>query len=227
MKSVFFLLNKVGEFSFAGLIERYLGDCQITIGEKFPQNYKAYDLIVPWCYRHVIALPEGVRNCVVFHSSDLPEGKGWAPIYYALAENRPYHTITGILADCRVDSGDMIVKAKFRIKNNYTAEYIRKWDEEIAVLLIQAILKRYCGRVISAVKQTGTGSYKKRRNPEDSQVFPGDKIGDVFSHLRACERAYPAYFMHEDAKFYLYIEPAVAPEFPADLEIRFMDEMGK
>jgi len=221
MKKVFFLLNTLQEFNFGNYIEKHLSNVQITVGESLPVYRDEYDLIVPWNYRKKIKNLSVNRNIIVFHSSDLPEGKGWAPIYYSIVDNKEYYVISGVLINEEIDAGNIIVKACFRIKGNYTAEVIRKWDDEISIILIGKILLHFDGLNFQGVEQRERGTYFKKRIPEDNEVDINSQLSAVINHIRACERTHPAYFYFNQTKYIINIRPETEPNFPEDLEIFF------
>lgn len=223
MKKVFFLVNSLNEFNCYDLIKKYLDGVHVTIGESLPQCTEEYNLIVLWSYRKIIPNISGKKNIVVFHSTDLPEGRGWAPIYHTLLKGLEFFVISGILAAEDVDTGDLIVKARFKIKDNYTAEIIRQWDNEISILLVNEILTRFEGLEISGIKQTGEGSRYPRRKPEDNEIKLDSLVGDIIGHLRGCEKRHPAFFYYNQTKYFIHIEPENKPEFPNDLEVIFFD----
>jgi methionyl-tRNA formyltransferase len=224
MKKVFFLLNDFSEYNFYDLVKKYLVGISVTIGESLPPHSEDYDLIILWRYRKIIPHTKEMHNIIIFHSTDLPEGRGWAPIYYTLANDLPYYVISGILAGEGADTGDVIVKAKFKIKDDYTAEIIRKWDDEISILLVKKILTRFVGRPIRGVKQVGEPTYYPRRKPEDNEVALEAPLGKILTHLRACEKRHPAFFYYNQTKYRIHIEPVIKPEFPSDLKVTFFDD---
>ncbi|MCX5796585.1 MAG: hypothetical protein NTY77_13910 [Elusimicrobia bacterium] len=221
MRKVFILLNTLDEYTFSDTLKRYLGDAVISIGDILPENRAEYDLIVPWCYRKKIPNLTKNTNVVVFHSSDLPSGKGWAPIFHTIMEGLEHYTVSGMLASDEIDAGDIVVKAKFGMKDGYTADILRVWDIEITARLMRAILDRFVGRPITGMKQTGRGTYRPRRTPADNRLRPDMKVRDVIKLLRACEKRHPAFLVCGETTFNLRAEPAVRPEFPDDLEITF------
>lgn len=223
MKRIFFLVNSLDEFNFNDLIKKYLDGVYVTVGESLPQNTQDYNLIIIWNYRKIIPNISDKKNIIIFHSSDLPDGRGWAPIYYTLAKGLNYFVISGILPSEKVDTGDIVVKAKFRIRDNYTAEVIRQWDSEISIMLIKEILKRFEGREIKGIKQIGEGSYNPRRSPTDNEIPIESRICDIIGHLRGCEKRHPAFFYYNQTKYIIHIEPENKPEFPEDLEVIFYD----
>ncbi|MGI0057294.1 MAG: hypothetical protein ACREAK_07970 [Nitrosarchaeum sp.] len=223
MKKIFFLVNNLDEIDFKEYAKKHLVNETIVINTILPKETKDYDLVILWNYRKILKNIENKKNIVIFHSSDLPYGKGWAPIYYSIIEENEFYTISGILAYEEVDSGDVIIKAKFKIKENYTADIIRKWDTEICMMLIKKILKRFDGKKIVGSKQVGISTYHERRKPEDNIINFNSKISEVINHLRACEKRNPAFFYYNKTKYLITIEPEVKPEFPKDLEITFFD----
>ena len=205
-------------------IEKYLSEYEIAVGETVPQNPEEYALIVLWNYRKIIPINSNYKNCIVFHSSDLPKGKGWAPIYYTLAEAQKYYIISGIFAAKRVDSGDIIVKAKFKMKDNYTATYLRIWDQEISIMLIKLILERYAdGKIKAGKQQIGKATYRDRRYPKDNEIFLDNKLKDIVNHLRGCEKQHPAFCVVNGERYNIFIEPESKPEFPKNIEITFYE----
>lgn len=223
MKKIFFLLNKLEEFDFQEYIKKYLGDVSVSKGESLPESSDNYDLIILWSYRKILKNISNKKNIILFHSTDLPSGKGWAPIYYSIYNNLEYFTISGIFAADEVDSGDIIIKARFKIKNNYTAEIIRECDREISILLIKKILERFDNKPLQGKKQEGISSTYVRRKPEDNQISTNDALKDIINHLRACEKNHPAFFVFNGTKYFINIIPAIKPKFPKDLEIEFYD----
>jgi methionyl-tRNA formyltransferase len=221
MKKIFFLVNSLTEFTFGDLVKKYFAGIHISVGESPPLHTEEYDLVVLWSYRKIMPDVAGKRNIILFHSTDLPEGRGWAPIYYALSRGSEFFVVSGILAAEEVDKGDVIVKARFRIKDNYTAEVIRQWDNEISIMLTKDILMRFEGGEIRGIRQVGDGSYYPRRNPEDNEIPLDARLCDIIGHLRGCEKSHPAFFYYRQTKYLINVEPERKPEFPDDLEITF------
>jgi methionyl-tRNA formyltransferase len=220
MTSVFFLVNSKEEFNFSDYIKKYLKNISVTIDTVFPKKSDSFNLIVLWNYMKIIPNISKCENVIVFHGSDLPKGKGWAPIYYSLSKNNSHYIISGIIPNDEVDEGDIIVKAKFKIKLNYTAKIIREFDNEISFILIQKFLKRFKTK-IKGKKQSGHGTFFKRRYPEDNEISFNSKISKIFNHLRASEDSHPAFFYHNDIKYLIKIEPEEKPLFPDDIEYTF------
>jgi methionyl-tRNA formyltransferase len=223
MKNIFFVVNTIGDVNFSELLKKYLPNCSISVGDRLPVHASEFDLIVLWSYRKKIAIEENTRNIILFHSSPLPVGRGWAPIYNSIAKRLSHYTISGIFAAQELDAGDLIVQARFAIQDHYVAADLRKWDAEICVMLIEKILKKSELGPIAAKKQEGEPSTWPRRKPAENEIDVRRPFADVIPHLRACEEDHPAFFMLDKCKYSVTVKSEKAADFPRDLEIEFFD----
>lgn len=222
-KKVFFLTHKVAQFRHYPYLEKYLANVRINVGEDLPSDVDQYDLVVLLGCRRIIKGLEGKTNILILHSSDLPRGRGWAPIYHALAGGERSFVVSGILPGQKVDEGNIVVQARFPISPSCTAEFLRKFDEEISILLVQKVLERFQGRPLRGKPQEGESPFCPRRRPENNEVLPDRTLFELLPHLRACEKDHPAYLVFGGVKFFLHLEPAAPPSFPSDIEIVFYD----
>ncbi len=221
MKSVAFVVNCLKEFDFAHLLEKYLKSERISILDHFPEAPQQFDLIVLWSYQHVVHHPEKLENVIIFHSSDLPKGRGWAPLYNMLAQKETTYTISGIKLANPVDTGDIVVKARFPILPHYTASILRQFDQELSVMLAAKILHRFEGQVITGTPQSGESSYFTRRTPAENEVDIFRSFDGLIPHLRACEPQHPAFFIYEQEKYFINIQPEREASFPENIDILY------
>lgn len=218
-KKIFILLNSTSEYDFADLLNKYVKNASINIGDTLPAHPSDYDLVVLWNYKKIIPDVSRHHNVILFHSSSLPEGKGWAPVYHSIADGFKHYVITCLFCHDEVDAGDIILKCRFALKDNHTAAHVRKWDSEISCMLIGELLRRIESGPLTGTKQSGPGTFFQRRKPSDNEISTESKISEVFNHLRACEDRHPAFFFFNGIKYIISIHPDVAPGFPEDLEI--------
>jgi methionyl-tRNA formyltransferase len=219
MKKIFFLLNDLTEFNAQKYVDEMLCSYQVSFGTSLPVNIGEFDLVIPWNYKKKIKNYK-FNNIIIFHSSDLPQGKGWAPIFNAFNKKLKEYVISAILLDDNVDSGNIIAKAKFEIKNTYTAEFIRKVDEEISIKMIAEIISEFDNKSMTGIKQDKTKeTYYERRYPEDNKLDINKPIKQLVHILKGCENANPAFFKYKGDEFEITIKARVTPVFPDDLEI--------
>tara|TARA_B100000795_G_C22741180_1_gene415427 strand:+ start:445 stop:1113 length:669 start_codon:yes stop_codon:yes gene_type:complete len=220
MKKIFFLLNNLTEFNAQSHCSKYLSRYEIFLDTSLPKIPEDFDLIVPWNYQKIIK--SHYSNIVVFHSSDLPKGKGWAPIFNAFDRELDEYVISAILLDKHVDSGDIISKAKFKMRNTYTAEFVRVVDEEVTIMMIAQILKKFKGKGLVGVKQdVSKSTYNKKRYLKDNKININSNLKKLISILKGCEKNHPAFFEYNGDEFIISIKPKFPPVFPKDLEIYF------
>jgi methionyl-tRNA formyltransferase len=178
-------------------------------------------LLVPWSYRKVIKEASQAGNVVVFHSSELPKSRGWAPIYHAFSEQDPEYVISGIFAVDEVDAGDIIVRARFPIKADYTAPFMRAVDTEISLLLIAKILAAWPRGKPVGVQQKGEPVYRSRRSPADNEIDPSLTVSELLPHLRGVEPSTPAFFYYRDTKYLIEVRPENTPKKPEEVTIEY------
>jgi len=217
------LLNNLNEYNFQELVHRYLSieTYEVTIAESFPDDPSRYSIIVPWNYRKVISQAEKAGNVVVLHSSNLPEGRGWAPIYHAFSEQKDEYVISGIFAKNEVDTGNVIVRARFSIEDGYTAPFIRAVDRELSLLLVSKILENWPNGNPLGVAQVGTASFRSRRYPIESQIDPSKTLLELLPHLRGIEGSCPAFFYIGGTKYLIKIRPEIQPNKPPKVIIEY------
>ena len=210
------LLNDLDEFNFGKLLNRYLPKhmFEVQMLSSFPDNPSLFELIVPWNYQRIIKNAEAYGNIVVIHSSELPEGRGWAPIYYTFSEERVEYVMSVILAANEVDAGNVIMRARFNLEAEYTAPYIRELDNELSMVLIAKIMNQWPDGDFTAVRQTGRGSYHARRYPCDNEVDLTKTLGAILPHLRGVEQSSPAFFVYKGIKYIIEIRPELTPDKP-------------
>ncbi len=216
MTRVAFVVNSVTEFGAWRLLTEYLPGVSWYVCEHLPPADVGPDVVVLWSYRKFIPEAAQRNNVILFHSSDLPEGRGWAPIYRAIADGLERYTISAIRAADPVDSGDILARASFAMRPEYTAERLRDWDEEVCIRMLAQMLPRW---PITGQKQREGETFYPRRWPEDNMVRLSERLGDLVPHLRACERRHPAFFEYQGVKYRITVEPETIAEFPADLRI--------
>jgi len=223
MPKLQFLVDERPSHGLEALIQRHLADLpyEISVAEVPPERPADFRWIIPWNYPRLISGVSATSNFVVFHSTALPDGRGWAPIYNTIVSGKSHYTISGIRLDEGADTGDILIQARFAMRPEYCASVLREWDEEICLRMIRRLLE--CGRVAGR-PQEGAGEVYARRTPEDNEIDPTRPLGELLDHLRACESAHPAFFVQDGVRFDVSLSPATPPEFPGDLEITVFEE---
>jgi len=80
------------------------------------------------------------------------------------------------------------------------------------------ILEKFDGKKIAGKPQVGLETFYERRIPENNEI----KIENFINHLRGCEKNHPGFFYYKGEKFFVFVEPERKPNFPSDIEIKFL-----
>lgn len=83
--------------------------------------------------------PRGVYN---FHPSLLPEHGGANPIFWVVLNNDEITGTTCHIATRKVDSGDILLQTKYRVKGMDSLELFRKYERDVSVM-IPSILNNF------------------------------------------------------------------------------------
>ena len=153
------------------------------------------------------------RRSLVVHSSDLPNGRGYAPLSWQIIEGR--HEIPTCLLDANeaVDAGDVILRDKLVFAGVELYPELRHAQGRMICEL--------CLRFLEAAEepfgqpQDGRVTTYRRRTPRDSEIDPHKAIADQFDLLRTVDNEnFPAFFSFRGRSYKLAITPLA--ESPAD-----------
>ena len=170
-----------------------------------------YDKVLPNFF--LDAIPMGL---VVFHSSDLPQGRGWAPLFYTRFLRHKELVLSMIYANEEVDAGPLIAKARYPINENYDIEELRKVDNACALVLLEKYLPKIIMKKYEGSEQNGEATFYKKRKPSDSLLDKNKSISQQVDLIRSLPPEHPGYFLKDGHKEYVQIEKEIVEEFNLD-----------
>lgn len=163
--------------------------------------YLSYHSIVP---DDVLALG---GNNVVVHGSNLPKGRGWAPLTWQVLEGHDQITLTLFEATTRVDAGPIYLQEQLSFNGTELIDEMRELVGALTISMCQDFVDNYPQVVQSATQQTGESTYYSRRIPSDSRLDPEKTITEQFNLLRVVDNErYPAFFELYGRRYLLTIE---------------------
>lgn len=187
--------------------------------EKLKLNYKIHTnhnqldeadhLVISVGYNRILpktiidSIPLGF---VVFHSTDLPKGRGWAPLFYTRFLNQNELVLTMFYANEEVDAGNIIAKSRYPIDERYNIEELRKIDNSSAMILLEQYLPIISKRKYEGTKQTGTPSFHAKRKPSESQLNSNKTITEQINLIKALPPEYPGFFINNGIKEFVKIK---------------------
>ena len=130
-------------------------------------------------------------NCVIFHMTDLPFGRGGSPLQN-LIERGIYHTkISAIKCVKELDAGDIYLKKDFDISEGSAAEiYMR------AGIIVSKMIDEIIEKDPVPCPQIGRVVEFKRRKPEQSDISELQELHKIYDYIRMLDAdGYPPAFL--------------------------------
>ena len=142
-----------------------------------------------------------------FHESPLPEGRGHAPIQWAVLNQRKNLTISMFKIDSGIDTG--LISQIYNVPIDLLDTYHiidQKRRTGIKQCFNQFLLNLDSGFIILH-EQSGSSSYHNKRTPDDSELDKMKKLVDLWDNIRICDNEkFPAFFKINKKKIILRYE---------------------
>ena len=141
---------------------------------------------------------------VVIHESDLPLGKGFAPVQWQILEGKKEIPICLLEAGEQVDSGDILFKSSFILSGYELYDEIRAAQAKATFAAISEFLNLFPN--ITRTRQSGGDSFYRRRTPKDGELNIDKTIREQFDLLRiGNNELWPSFFCVDGKKYLLKI----------------------
>lgn len=141
-----------------------------------------------WSY----IIPEEIFSsyeCIVFHMTDLPFGRGGSPLQNLIVRGFQSTQISAIKVDKGIDTGDIYLKSPLQL----TGSAMEIFEQMIPV--IESMIKKIILEEIIPVPQTGEATIFQRRTPEQSNISQLENISEIYDYIRMLDAdGYPKAF---------------------------------
>ena len=142
-----------------------------------------------WSY----IIPELIFNsyeCIVFHMTDLPYGRGGSPLQNLILLGHKNTKISALQVESGIDTGDIYLKKDLSL--NGTAQDIYERANEVISDMIVEIVKTKP----VPIKQEGKPTLFKRRKPLMSNMNDVESLDEVYDFIRMLDAdGYPHAFL--------------------------------
>jgi len=177
----------------------------ILISEKKGLDYNKikkynprYILFPHWSWK----IPENISKnyeCIIFHMTDLPFGRGGSPLQNLISRGIYNTKISAVKVVDEIDAGPIYIKENLKLKGD--AEYIYKKASKIIFRkMIPFIIKNEP----FPEQQGGEIVVFKRRKPEEGNIQKLKSLNEVYDYIRMLDaESYPNAFIESP---YLKIE---------------------
>lgn len=169
---------------------------------------KSYDIVFILSYHKLIEQDFLDRNKhnIVIHASALPKGKGWAPMFWQILENKNSITFTMFEVDEGVDSGNIYMQKDLLLTGYELNDELRAKQAFHTIDMCLEFINNYNQYKLPR-KQYGDETFYKKRTAKDSELDISKSIEGQFNLLRIVDNEnYPAFFYKNGKKYILKIE---------------------
>ena len=160
-------------------------------------------------------------NCVIFHMTDLPFGRGGSPLQNLL-ERGIYHTkISAIKCVKEFDAGDIYLKKDFDISYGSAQEIYQRAGSIVSDMIDEIILTNPV-----PLPQKGKVVSFKRRKPEQSNIIDLQDLNKIYDYIRMLDaEGYPkAFIENHSIKFEFSHAKLENGKLLAQVEIKVKNE---
>ncbi len=141
---------------------------------------------------------------IICHPSDLPKGRGFAPIAWDVLKGESKITFSLFEASIEADAGFIYDKKIVNLSGTELNDDLRKIQADVTYAMILEYISKYPKNKSSA--QEGEGSWYRKRTPKDSELDVNKTIIEQMNLLRIVDNdLYPAFFFYKDEKFEITI----------------------
>lgn len=203
MSSFVVLSEKKWNLELAKELSSWTSDKWVLISEKekftkdFLTEIDAKKVFIPhWSY----LIPSSIFDnfeCILFHMTDLPYGRGGSPLQNLILRGHKKTKISAIRVEAGLDTGDIYLKKELSLEGS--AQDIYERANDIIFKMILEIIKSN----LTPSKQIGQPYNFKRRTPEMSNIKNLKKLDEIYDYIRMLDAdGYPKAFF--ETKFFKF-----------------------
>ncbi len=136
-------------------------------------------------------------ECIVFHMTDLPFGRGGSPLQNLILRGYKETKICAIQVSKGIDAGPVYLKKNLSLDGTAYEILIR------ATAIIKKMILELISKKINPLPQTGEITIFKRRSPSESNISQLNDLNEVYDYVRMldCEGYPKAFLESNDIKF--------------------------
>jgi len=167
----------------------YIEDKNLVTYDNLKRYNPQYIFFPHWSY----IIPQEVYEsfeCIIFHMTDLPFGRGGSPLQNLIARGI-YETQVSAIKCCKeLDAGDIFLKSPLSLYGTAEEIYIR------ASKIIQEMIGKIVNEPVLPQKQCGEIVSFKRRKPEESNISGLADLDKIYDYIRMLDaEGYPKAFL--------------------------------
>ena len=156
-------------------------------------------------------------DCVVFHMTDLPFGRGGSPLQNLIVLGKKKTKISALKVVKELDAGPIYLKKDLRLHGTAEEIFIRA-NSIIELMIIEIIDKD-----LEPKEQKGDVVYFKRRKPKDSNIFDLKDLKSIYDYIRMLDAdGYPNAFIENEYFKFEFFNASLKKGEEINAEIRII-----
>ncbi len=167
-----------------------------------------YDYIFFPHWSHIIpAEIYETQQCVVFHMTDLPYGRGGSPLQNLIVRGIQHTRISALRVSEGLDTGPIYLKRDLSLHGTAREVFLRAGE------VMEQMIRDIIATQPQPVPQTGEPTLFKRRKPAQGDLSPLEELSQAYDHIRMLDAdGYPPAFV-ETAHFrFEFFRASLHPE---------------
>lgn len=142
-----------------------------------------------WSWRIPAEVYENLE-CVVFHMTDLPFGRGGSPLQNLIVRGAQETMLSALRCVKEIDAGPVYMKRSLSLHGTAEEILVR------AAALMEGMIETLARDQPKPEPQVGEPVYFRRRKPEDGNLAEIGSLGQVFDYIRMLDaEGYPKAFI--------------------------------
>lgn len=197
MKRIIIATTKLWNLKNANILKRSLPAQVYIINAKSELNYERIVKVNPdyiffphWSW----IIPKDIYSnfeCIIFHMTDLPFGRGGSPLQNLIARKIYKTRISALRAVDELDAGPIYMKKNLSLDGNAGEIYKRA-----SKIIFDEMIPKMVNKKIVPKKQTGRVQIFKRRRPSQGNIGELNDITQIYDHIRMLDaETYPRAFL--------------------------------
>lgn len=160
-------------------------------------------------------------NCIVFHMTDLPFGRGGSPLQNLIERGIENTKISAIKVDDGIDTGDIYFKESLNLNGTADEIFIR-----VSQIIFNKMIPKIINEKILPKKQSGEAIQFKRRNSWQSEILSNFDLEKIYDYIRMLDgEEYPKAFI-KFGKYKLEFSRASLKNNKIIADVEIIDEDG-
>jgi len=145
-----------------------------------------------WSHRIPASVYESVE-CVIFHMSDLPFGRGGSPLQNLIGRGATRTKISAVKCAEQLDAGPIYLKRPLSLEGTAEEIYVRASE------IIEDMIAEIMQTSPVPVAQEGEPVVFRRRTSQESSIAPLRDIAEVYDHIRMLDApGYPHAYLETE-----------------------------